>query len=101
MYKGERPTEQDNIAIQALDSAKSAHHRLDRLESEVKDIHDLAAAMAATRQEIAGVQADICEIKQSVMELTKRPGMWWDKLIAAAIGAVAAGIVGAVLALVV
>ena len=59
--------DQDNtIAVQALDSAKSAHHRLDRLENEVKDIHDLAAAMAATRQEMSGVQADIREIKQSV-----------------------------------
>ena len=63
--------DQDNtIAVQALDSAKSAHHRLDRLEDEVKDIHDLAAAMAATRQEITGVQADIREIKQSVSKLT-------------------------------
>ena len=66
--------DQDNtIAVQALDSAKSAHHRLDRLEDEVKDIHDLAAAMAATRQEITGVQADIREIKQSVSKLTARP----------------------------
>lgn len=94
--------EPDNgIAIQALESAKSAHHRLDRLEGEVKDIHDLAAAMAATQQEISGVQADIQEIKQSVSELTKRPGAWWDKLIAAAIGAVATGLVGAALALIV
>lgn len=91
--------DQDNtIAVQALDSAKSAHHRLDRLENEVKDIHDLAAAMAATRQEMSGVQADIREIKQSVSKLTARPGIWWDKLAAAAIGAVATGLVTAILA---
>lgn len=91
--------EQDNnIAIQALDSAKSAHHRLDRLEDEVKDIHDLATSMAATRQEMSGVQADIREIKQSVSKLTARPGVWWDKLAAAAIGAAATGVVTAVLA---
>ncbi|WP_050698653.1 hypothetical protein [Anaeromassilibacillus senegalensis] len=92
--------EPESMAVQALESAKSAHHRLDRLEVEVKDIHDLAAAMAATRQEITGVQEDIREIKKNVTELTKRPAAWWDKLIAAAIGAVATGIVGAVLALI-
>ena len=91
--------QENNLAIQALDSARSAHHRLDRLESDIKDIHDLATAMAATQQEVTGVQADIREIKQNVSALTKRPGKGWDKLVGAAIGAVAAGLVGAFLTL--
>ena len=45
-------------------------------KSGAEDIHDLAAAMAATRQEMSGVQADIREIKQSVSKLTARPGIW-------------------------
>ena len=48
--------QENNLAIQALDSARSAHHRLDRLENDIKDIHDLATAMAATQQEVTGVQ---------------------------------------------
>ena len=91
--------QENNLAIQALDSARSAHHRLDRLENDIKDIHDLATAMAATQQEVTGVPADIREIKQNVSALTKRPGKWWDKLVGAAIGAVAAGLVGAFLTL--
>ena len=91
--------QENNLAIQALDSARSAHHRLDRLENDIKDIHDLATAMAATQQEVTGVQADIREIKQNVSALTKRPGKWWDKLVGAAIGAGAAGLVGAFLTL--
>ena len=71
---------------------------MERLEKEVKGSHDLAAAMAATRQEMSGVQADIREIKQSVSKVTARPGIWWDKLAAAAIGAAATGIVAAILA---
>ncbi len=91
--------QENNLAIQALDSARSAHHRLDRLESDIKDIHDLATAMAATQQEVTGVQADIREIKQNVSALTKRPGKWWDKLVGAANPGLAAGLVGAFLTL--
>ena len=37
------------------------------------------------------------EIKQEVEKVTARPAQWWDKLIAAALGALASGIVAAVL----
>ena len=85
------------VATQAYDSAKSAHKRLDGLEKEVKDIHELATAMSVMDEKVDGLSADVQEVKAEVQKVTERPAMWWDKLVAAAIGAVASGLVAAVL----
>ena len=87
-----------DIAQEALDSAKSAHHRIDGLETEIKDIRGLTAAMARMDQKVDGLDSDVKEIKAEVKAITARPGKWWDKLVAAAIGAVGTGIVAAILA---
>ena len=84
-------------AQEALDSAKSAHHRIDGLEDDIKDIRQLTAAMARVDVKVDGLECDVKEIKSDVKAITARPGQWWDKLIAAAIGAIATGIVAAIL----
>jgi t-SNARE complex subunit (syntaxin) len=89
-----------DIAQEALDSAKSAHHRIDGLEKDLKDIQGLTAAMARMDQKVDGLDSDVKEIKTDVKAITARPGKWWDKLVAAAIGAIGAGVAAAVLALI-
>lgn len=89
-----------DIAQEALDSAKSAHHRIDTLEAEVRDIRGLTAAMAAVNEKVDNLKSDMDEIKSDVKAITDRPGQWWDKLIAAIIGAIGAGIATAILTLV-
>ena len=74
----------------ALDAAASAHKRIDALEREVKDLRTLTLA-------IAKVDSKVDNIKEDVEKVTARPAQWWDKLIAAALGALASGIVAAVL----
>ena len=87
-------------AAQALDSAKSAHHRIDELDAEVKDIRSLTAAMARVDEKVDGLESDVKEIKSDVKAITDRPGKWWDKLTAAIIGAIGAGVAAAILALI-
>ncbi len=84
----------------ALSSAKSAHHRLDELADEVKDIRGLTAAMATANQKIDNLTSDVGEMKDDIKVITGRPGQWWDKLVAAAIGAIATGFVAAILSLI-
>ena len=86
------------MATQAYDSAKSAHKRLDSLENEVKDIHELASAMSAMSEKVDGLSADVREMKAEVQKVSERPARWWDKLAAAAVGAAVSGIVAALLA---
>jgi hypothetical protein len=87
-----------DIAQEALDSAKSAHRRIDGLEAEVRDIRGLTAAMAAVNEKVDNLKSDVDEIKADVKGITSRPGRWWDKLIAAIIGAIGAGVATAILA---
>ena len=86
------------VATQAFDSAKSAHKRLDSLEGEVKDIHELAMAMSAMSEKVDGLSEDVREVKAKVQTVAERPAKWWDKLVAAAVGAAASGLVAALLA---
>ena len=89
-----------DIAQQALDSAKSAHKRIDDLSKEVNDIRGLTAAMAAVNTKVDGLESDVKEIKSDVKTITGRPAKWWDKLIAGIIGAIRAGVAAAILALI-
>jgi t-SNARE complex subunit (syntaxin) len=89
-----------DISQQALDSAKSAHKRIDGLEAEVRDIRGLTAAMARVDEKVDGLESDVREIKTDVKGITARPGRRWDKLVAAIIGAAGAGTAAAVLALI-
>lgn len=100
--------EQDELLLavtQARDSAKSAHKRIDTLEEKVDDLHELTAAVASVNTKVDDLANDMGEIKENVKEVTEdvrkvteRPAQWWDKLVAAAIGAIASGLVAALLA---
>ncbi len=86
------------------DSVKSAHKRIDGLESEVKDLRAFALALAKVdgkvdkvNNKVDNLSADMDEVKTDLKQVTARPAKWWDKLIAAAIGACASGIAAAIL----
>ncbi len=89
-----------DLAQEALDSAKSAHKRIDAVQEEVKDIRQLTAAMARVDVKVDGLECDVKEIKNDVKAITNRPGKLWDILVGAAIGAIGAGFVAAILRLI-
>lgn len=89
-----------DVAQEALDSAKSAHHRIDDLTEEVKDIRQLTAAMARMDAKVDGLDCDVKEIKCDVKAITSRPGQRWEKFTGAIIAALGSGLVAAVLALI-
>lgn len=86
------------MSQQAYDSAKAAHKRLDSLEKEVSDIHELTASMKVVSEKVDDLTGDMDEIKTDVKKFSQRPAQLWDKLTAAAIGAVSSGLVAALLA---
>lgn len=77
------------------ESVKSAHHRIDTLEEEVRDIHALAAALSETNSDLRHLREDVREIKADVKAAASRPARQWEKLIAA----LAAAVVGAMVTL--
>lgn len=88
------------LAQQAYDSAKSAHKRLDVLEKEVSDIHELTASINVVNEKVDTLTDNMSEIKNEVRKFSQRPGQMWDKLVAAMIGAAGSGLVGALLTLI-
>ena len=82
----------ENTAQQALDSARAAHYRLDKLEDDVKDVHTLAVAMAGMQEEMSNVKSDVGEIKDSVKAITNKPAQWWELLVQTLITAFAGGL---------
>ncbi|WOC32789.1 MULTISPECIES: hypothetical protein [Caproicibacterium] len=90
---------QPETAALALQSARSAHHRLDRLEADVKDIHALAQAMAATQKEMENMKEDMGDVKKNLAVLTARPGRKWELLVNTVIASVSTGLVSAALVL--
>ena len=90
-------TEIAQTATAALESGKSAHHRIDELTDKVNDITTLTTAMGRMDEKVDNLKSDVDEIKTDVKEITNRPAKLWDYLVAAAIGAFATGIVVAIL----
>lgn len=88
------------MAQQAYDSARSAHKRLDTLEKEVSDIHELTASMKVMNEKVDDLTGDMNEIKTDLKKFRQRPAQLWDKLVAAMIGAAGSGLVGALLTLI-
>lgn len=88
------------MAQEALDSAKSAHKRLDSLERDVKDIHTLAASIGRVDEKVDNVCKAVDEIKLDVKKFGEIPVQRYEKFVTAIIGTLTAGLVSAVLALI-
>ena len=89
--------ENDVTLGRVSDSIASAHKRIDKLESEMKDQRALTLAVAKLDSKFDNLAVDVGEVKTEVKQISSRPVKWWDRLIYAAVGAVSSGIVAAIL----
>lgn len=88
------PVENDEL-VRMSESLKSAQKRIAILEARVEDIHNLTVAVATVNTKVDDLTGSVDEIKKEVKKASERPARWWDKLIAAMIGAVGAGLAAA------
>jgi len=93
-------TEEAMRVDEAIQQAKSAHRRLDRLETEINDLHKLTEAVAVTANNVERLQADVTEMKEDVRILAAIPSKRWDAVIGYVMAALISGIVGVVIGLV-
>lgn len=77
-----------------MQSAKSAHRRIDRLESEVNDLQKLTEAVAVTASNVSRLQADVTEMKNDVKALAAVPAKRWESVVGYVTAALVSGIVG-------
>ncbi|MBQ4617044.1 MAG: hypothetical protein IJB27_01560 [Clostridia bacterium] len=90
-------TEEIKRLENAIQSAKSAHHRIDRLNEEVSDLHKLTEAMAVTANNVERLQNDVTEIKDDIKALSAVPANRWNAAVGYVLAALASGVVGALL----
>lgn len=83
--------------VRMSESLKSAHKRINSLEAKVEDIHALTAAVAAVNTKVEDLGGSLEEIKAEVKKSAERPALWWDRLLAALLGAIASGVAAAIL----
>ena len=93
-------TEEAMRVNEAIQQAKSAHRRLDRLEEEVNDLHKLTEAVAVTASNVSRLQEDVTEMKEDVKALAALPAKRWDAVIGYVMAALISGIVGVMIGLV-
>lgn len=85
----------------AIQIAKSAHRRIDELAEDVSDLHKLTEAVAVTANNVERLQGDVTEIKDDVKALTAVPANRWNAAVGYVMAAVASGLVGAAIGMVV
>ena len=90
-------TEEAMRVDEAIQQAKSAHRRLDRVEAEVNDLQKLTEAVAVTATNVARLQDDVSEMKDDVKSLAAVPAKRWEAVIGYVMAALVSGIIGVII----
>lgn len=80
------------------DIAKSNTKRLDAVEKRQDDLDELVSTVKVLAVREEAVESDVKEIKSDVKELAGKSGRRWDTLMNQVLTAVAAAVVGFILA---
>ena len=83
------------LAVETDARSKSNTKRLDRLESTVEAIHELATNVALLAHVLDQQEKDIKEIKADVQALKAVPGKRWEQVVEKVIFGVVAAVLGA------
>lgn len=92
-----KPEEMAEKVQEALDSTKSAHKRLDRLEKRQDDLETLTRSVGKMQTEQEYIKSDIGEIKEDVKSLTGKSAKRWDSIVDKAIMAIVGAVIAALL----
>jgi hypothetical protein len=79
---------------------KVVNHRIDDLETEVKDIKNLTLAVTKVNAKVENIEINVNEIKQDIKNINNKPVELIDKVKIGVISSIATGIIAAVLALI-
>lgn len=72
--------------------------RIKKLEAENKSLHDLATSVAVMAEQLKSMNTNVSTLKTDVEELKEKPAKRWDGFVDKIVWAVAAALIGFVLA---
>ena len=86
------------MIIEANQSAKSAHHRLDSLESEIGEIKELTIAVKEIAMETKATREDENGMNSRLKAVEEKPGKNWESLTKTIITGITTAVLGYFLA---
>lgn len=88
------------MIIEAVQSAKSAHHRIDKMENDIGEIKELTIAVKEIAMETKANREDVNKMNERLETIEQKPSKNWEKVVTTIIGTVVGAIAGAVIGLV-
>lgn len=88
------------MIIEATQSVKSAHHRIDKMEEDIGEIKELTIAVKEIAMETRANREDVNKISERLETIEQKPVKNWDKVVSTIIGTSVGAIVGAILGLI-
>lgn len=69
------------MIIEANQSVKSAHHRLDKIEAEIGEIKELTIAVKEIAMETKATREDVNDMNSRLKIVEEKPAKNWENLI--------------------
>ncbi|MBQ8043630.1 MAG: hypothetical protein IJ272_05720 [Clostridia bacterium] len=88
------------MIIEAIQSVKSAHHRIDRLENDIGEIKELTIAVKEIAMETKATREDVNDMNSRLKVVEQKPQKKWDGIVDTSIKTIVGAIVGAIIALI-
>ena len=87
------------MIIEALQSVKSAHHRIDKMENDIGEIKELTVAVKEIAMETKATREDVNDMNNRLKTVESKPQKKWDSIVDTALKTIVGAIVGAIIAL--
>lgn len=88
------------MLVEAVQSAKSAHHRIDKLEEDIGEIKELTIAVKEIAMETKANREDVNKMNSRLEIIEQKPQKKLDGIIDTSIKTIVGAIVGAIIALI-
>ena len=68
------------MLVEASQSAKSAHHRLDKIETDIGEIKELTIAVKEIAMETKATREDVNDMNSRLKDVENKPAKNWENL---------------------
>lgn len=69
------------MIVEASESSKSAHHRLDKMENDIGEIKELTIAVKEIAMETKANREDVNKMNERLETIEQKPAKNWENLI--------------------
>lgn len=88
------------MLIETNQSVKSAHHRIDKMETDIGEIRELTIAIKEIAMETKATREDVNDMNSRLKAVEEKPAKNWDKATSTIIGTIVGAIAGAIMGLI-